>query len=62
MDVYGSGEDMDAIKTAASEAELAITFFPGRDHLDDKIHSYRSHLPCILTAGDTCIKLANGPL
>ena len=41
VDVYGSGEDMDAIKAKADANQLAITFSPGRDHLDDELHAYR---------------------
>lgn len=41
VDVYGSGEDMQAIKKRAKEDGLAITFNSGIDHLDDAIHAYR---------------------
>ncbi len=41
MDVYGSGEDMEAIKKQAKQDGLAITFNSGIDHLDDRIHAYR---------------------
>ena len=42
VDVYGSGEDMHAIKKQAKEDELAIAFHSGIDHVDEAIHSYRS--------------------
>ena len=41
VDVYGSGEDMQAIKKQAKEDGLAITFNSGIDHLDEAIHTYR---------------------
>ena len=44
VDVYGSGEDMQAIKKQAKEDGLAITFHSGIDHLDEAIHPYRSTL------------------
>jgi len=42
VDVYGSGEDMEAIKQKAKD-NLSITFHDGVDHLDDVIHSYRCY-------------------
>ena len=50
MDVYGSGEDMDAIKAKADAHQLAITFSPGRDHLDDQLHAYRQKGLCSCSA------------
>lgn len=41
VDVYGTGEDMQAIKKRAKEYGLAINFHSGIDHIDDAIHPYR---------------------
>ena len=41
VDVYGSGEDMDAIKAKAEKEGLSIDFHPATDHLDDTLHAYR---------------------
>ena len=44
VDVFGTGEDMEDIKKRAEEYKLDITFHPGTDHLDEKLHAYR-YLP-----------------
>lgn len=42
VDVFGTGEDLDAIKARAKAYELEVHFQGARDHLDDSIHPYRS--------------------
>ncbi len=42
VDVFGTGEDLDAIKARAQQYELEVHFQGARDHLDDSIHPYRS--------------------
>lgn len=42
MDVYGTGEDLEAIRARAEEYGLEVHFMGARDHLDDYIHPYRS--------------------
>ena len=44
VDVYGTGEDLEAIKARAQAYELEVQFQGDRDHLDDSIHPYRSAL------------------
>lgn len=41
VDVFGSGEDMEAIEAKAKAEGLSITFNSGIDHLDESIHGYR---------------------
>ncbi|CAL5218834.1 g565 [Coccomyxa viridis] len=41
VDVFGTGEDLDAIKARAQQYELEVHFQGARDHLDDSIHPYR---------------------
>ena len=45
VDLYGTGEDLEAIKARAQEYELEVHFQGVRDHLDDTIHGYRSAWP-----------------
>lgn len=42
VDVFGSGEDLAAIKARAQAYELEVHFQGARDHLDESIHPYRS--------------------
>ena len=42
VDVYGTGEDLEAIKARAEDYQLELSFKGARDHLDDSIHPYRS--------------------
>ena len=42
VDVYGTGEDLEAIKARAEDYQLEVSFKGARDHLDDTIHPYRS--------------------
>ena len=51
VDVYGTGEDLEAIKARAEDYQLEVSFKGARDHLDDSIHPYRSShtfgaIPC----------------
>ena len=51
VDVYGTGEDLEAIKARAEDYQLEVSFKGARDHLDESIHPYRSSpascaLPC----------------
>ena len=41
LDVYGSGEDLDAIRARAAAKKLDMTFHGARDHLDESIHAYK---------------------
>ena len=38
IDVYGNGEDSEAVQTSARKFELSINFFKGKDHVDDSLH------------------------
>ena len=38
IDVYGNGEDSEAVQTSARKFELSINFFKGKDHADDSLH------------------------
>lgn len=38
IDVYGNGEDSEAVQTAAKKLDLSINFFKGKDHADDSLH------------------------
>lgn len=38
IDVYGNGEDSEAVQDAARRFELNIIFFKGKDHADDSLH------------------------
>nr|CAB3487012.1 unnamed protein product [Digitaria exilis] len=38
IDVYGNGEDSEAVQTAAKKMDLSINFFKGKDHADDSLH------------------------
>jgi hypothetical protein len=41
LDVYGSGEDLEAIKAEAAGKRLDFTFYGGRDHADASMHDYQ---------------------
>jgi len=41
LDVYGSGEDLEAIKMDAAAKGLDFSFFGGRDHADGMMHDYQ---------------------
>jgi digalactosyldiacylglycerol synthase len=41
VDCYGTGEDLDAVRTEATRRDLALHFHGARDHLDDRLHEYR---------------------
>lgn len=38
VDLFGSGEDSDAVKKAAEKLELAVRVHPARDHADALFH------------------------
>ena len=38
MDLFGSGEDSDAVKAEAQNFGLAFYFYQGRDHADSSLH------------------------
>lgn len=38
IDVYGNGEDSEAVQTAARKFDLSINFFKGKDHADNSLH------------------------
>ncbi|CAM9002623.1 unnamed protein product [Rhodiola kirilowii] len=44
LDLYGSGEDSDAVKEAAQKLEITVKVFPGRDHADPIFHDYKVFL------------------
>ena len=47
LDVYGSGEDIPAIKAAAEKQGLDVTFHEGTDHQSEQLRPYRrAKLPC----------------
>ena len=41
VDVFGAGEDGEAIAAAASDASLEMRFLGGRDHADSSLHGYK---------------------
>lgn len=41
MDLFGSGEDSDAVKAEAQNYGLAFYFYQGRDHADSTLHGYK---------------------
>ncbi|CAM0904703.1 unnamed protein product [Alopecurus aequalis] len=41
LDVYGNGEDSQAVQEAARKLDLGINFFKGKDHADDSLHGYK---------------------
>ncbi|XP_062225607.1 digalactosyldiacylglycerol synthase 1, chloroplastic-like [Phragmites australis] len=41
LDVYGNGEDSEAVQAASRKLDLSINFFKGRDHADDSLHGYK---------------------
>lgn len=41
IDVYGNGEDSEAVQAAARNFDLSINFFKGKDHADDSLHGYK---------------------
>ncbi|KAG0622842.1 hypothetical protein M758_3G127900 [Ceratodon purpureus] len=41
LDLFGSGEDSDAVKAEAQKYGLALNFHPGRDHADSSLHGYK---------------------
>jgi len=40
MDLFGSGEDSDAVRAEVQKYGLALNFHPGRDHADAALHGY----------------------
>ncbi|CAM8894832.1 unnamed protein product [Rhodiola kirilowii] len=44
LDLYGSGEDSDAVKDAAQKLEITVKVYPGRDHGDPIFHDYKVFL------------------
>lgn len=38
LDLYGSGEDSNAVKEAAEKLEITVKVYPGRDHADPIFH------------------------
>jgi digalactosyldiacylglycerol synthase len=38
MELYGSGEDSDAVKSSAEKLSLDVRVYPGRDHADSIFH------------------------
>lgn len=38
VDVYGNGEDSQAVQMAARKLNLSLNFFKGRDHADSSLH------------------------
>jgi digalactosyldiacylglycerol synthase len=40
LDVYGSGEDSQEVRSTARKLDLNLNFFKGRDHADDSLHRY----------------------
>ncbi|KAF3327243.1 digalactosyldiacylglycerol synthase 2 [Carex littledalei] len=41
VDLYGSGEDSDAIRQTAEKLRLLVKVHPGRDHADKLFHDYK---------------------
>uniref|UniRef100_A0A0D3FVQ7 Digalactosyldiacylglycerol synthase 1, chloroplastic n=1 Tax=Oryza barthii TaxID=65489 RepID=A0A0D3FVQ7_9ORYZ len=41
VDVYGNGEDSQAVQMAARKLNLSLNFFKGRDHADSSLHGYK---------------------
>uniref|UniRef100_A0A0E0KQG4 Digalactosyldiacylglycerol synthase 1, chloroplastic n=1 Tax=Oryza punctata TaxID=4537 RepID=A0A0E0KQG4_ORYPU len=41
VDVYGNGEDSQAVQMAARKLNLCLNFFKGRDHADSSLHGYK---------------------
>ncbi|KAM0853984.1 hypothetical protein ACQ4PT_050729 [Festuca glaucescens] len=41
LDVYGNGEDSQAVQDAARKLDLSINFFKGKDHAHDSLHGYK---------------------
>lgn len=41
VDCFGTGEDLDAVKTEAERRRLGLHFHGARDHLDSSLHEYR---------------------
>uniref|UniRef100_A0A0D9W4T7 Digalactosyldiacylglycerol synthase 1, chloroplastic n=1 Tax=Leersia perrieri TaxID=77586 RepID=A0A0D9W4T7_9ORYZ len=41
IDVYGNGEDSQAVQTAARKLNLSLHFYKGRDHADCSLHGYK---------------------
>nr|XP_051217271.1 digalactosyldiacylglycerol synthase 1, chloroplastic-like isoform X1 [Lolium perenne] len=41
LDVYGNGEDSQAVQAAARKLDLGINFFKGKDHAHDSLHGYK---------------------
>lgn len=44
VDLYGSGEDSDAVQEAAKKLEITVKVHPGRDHADLLFHDYKVFL------------------
>ncbi|KAK9789576.1 hypothetical protein WJX73_004366 [Symbiochloris irregularis] len=42
IDCYGSGEDLNEMKTTAAKQKLDLHFHGARDHLDESIHEYKA--------------------
>jgi len=40
MDIFGSGEDSDAVRAEVEKYGLALKFHAGRDHADAALHGY----------------------
>lgn len=44
IDLYGSGEDSDAVQESARRLKLEVRVYPGRDHADPLFHDYKVFL------------------
>lgn len=41
VDCFGTGEDLESVKTEAAQRRLGLQFHGARDHLDESLHDYR---------------------
>ncbi|GBG85830.1 hypothetical protein CBR_g40640 [Chara braunii] len=41
LDVFGSGDDAEEVKSTAKKLDLPFTFYDGRDHADNSLHGYK---------------------